>query len=80
MGVNEYIKTIHSPNGKYTIDLYLWDQGATSTFGVMGERVQFGLKIQKRTEEVNVEWESNDIVSINNHILNLDKCDTFSYQ
>lgn len=84
MGANEHIKKIHSPNGNHTIDFYRWDQGATGSFGVRGELngplwFKKRIYIQENTEEVNVEWDSNDIVSINNHILDLGKGDTFGY-
>ncbi|KHF38551.1 membrane protein [Halalkalibacter okhensis] len=85
MGANEHIKTVNSPDDNYTIDFYRWDQGATGTFGVRGELngplwFKKRIYIQRRTEEVNIEWKSNDIVSINNHILNLNKGDTYGYQ
>jgi hypothetical protein len=84
MGANEHIKTIHSPDGKYTIDFYRWDLGATGTFGVRGELngplwFKKRIFIQKRTEDIDVEWKSNDIVSINGYILNLDKGDTYGF-
>ncbi|TDL31739.1 hypothetical protein E2R51_10950 [Jeotgalibacillus sp. S-D1] len=83
-GANVYLKTINSPDGKYTIDFYRWDQGAMGTFGVRGELngplwIKKRIYIQKRTEDVNVEWESNDAVLINNHLLNLDNGETYGY-
>lgn len=85
MGTNHHIQTIHSPNGEYTIDFYRWDQGATGTFGIRGELngllwFKKRIYIQKRTEDINVEWKGNDIVSINKHILNLDKGETYGDQ
>ena len=83
-GSNELIKTVSSPDNSYTIDLYLWDAGAAGTFGVRGELngpLWFKKRIyyEKRTENVNVEWESNNKVSINNHILKLNEGETFGY-
>jgi hypothetical protein len=77
MDADEYIKTVQSPNGDHTIDFYRFDQGATGTFGVRGELngpLWFKKRIynQKGIEEVNIKWLSNNIVSINNHILHLE--------
>ncbi len=84
MEANKHVKTIHSPNGDYTVDFYRWDQGATGTFGIRGELngplwFKKRIYIQKRMEDVSVDWQSNDIVSINNHILNLKEGETFGY-
>ncbi|WP_163527203.1 DUF5412 family protein [Halobacillus ihumii] len=83
-GANEHIKTVHSPNDEYRIDFYHWDAGAAGTFGIRGElngplRFKKRIYFQKRTEDVEVEWKGNDTMSINNHILNLDKGDTYGY-
>lgn len=85
MGESEHIKTVSSPDGNYTIDFYRWNAGAAGTFGIKAElngSLWFtkGLYYKKRTENVDVEWERNNKVSINNHILNLDKGDTYGYQ
>lgn len=85
MGASEHIKTVSSPDKKYTIDFYQWDAGAAGTFGIRAELngpLWFSKRIyyQKRTEDVNVKWISNNKVSINNHILNLEKGDTFGYR
>ena len=83
-GANEHIKTVSSPDNSYTIDFYRWDAGAAGTFGVRGELngpLWFKKRIyyEKRTENVNVEWKSNNKVSINNHILKLNEGETFGY-
>ncbi|WP_138417313.1 DUF5412 family protein [Aquibacillus sediminis] len=85
MGANEHIKTASSPDDNYTIDFYRYDAGAAGSFGVRGELngpLWFKKRIyyQDRVEQVEVEWESNDSVSINNHILKLDEGDTYGYQ
>lgn len=82
--VNEHIETVSSPNNSYTIDFYRWDAGAGGTFGVRGELngplwFKKIIYYEKRTENVNVEWKSNNKVSINNHILKLDEGETFGY-
>ncbi|SFP96590.1 hypothetical protein SAMN05421670_0461 [Psychrobacillus psychrotolerans] len=83
-GSNELIKTVSSLNNSYTIDFYRWDAGAAGTFGVRGELngpLWFKKRIyyEKRTENVNVEWKSNNEVSINNRILKLNEGETFGY-
>ncbi|MDQ0233278.1 DUF5412 family protein [Metabacillus malikii] len=77
-------KTTHSPNGDYTINFYKWNEGATGGFGIRGELdgpLWFKKKIyfQEYAEDVQVVWESNDKVSINNQILDLGNGDTFGY-
>ncbi|GGM43032.1 hypothetical protein GCM10011351_31260 [Paraliobacillus quinghaiensis] len=84
-GGNTHIKTVSSPDETYTINFYRWDAGAAGSFGVRGELngpLWFKKRIyyQDRAEQVEVEWESNDSVSINNHILKLDEGDTYGYQ
>jgi hypothetical protein len=78
------IQTIHSPNKNYTINFYRWDAGAMGTFGVRGELegpLWFKKRIynEARVESVDVKWVTNDTVSINDHVLNLDKEDTYGY-
>ncbi|MFC0525603.1 DUF5412 family protein [Pontibacillus salicampi] len=85
MGANEHIKTATSLDGNYTIDFYRYDAGAAGSFGVRGEingPLWFKKRIyyQDRVNQVIVEWESDDSVSINNHILKLDEGDTYGYQ
>ncbi|MFC7322518.1 DUF5412 family protein [Halobacillus campisalis] len=84
MGVDEHIKTVSSPNEKHTIDFYRWDAGAAGTFGIRGELsgpLWFKKRIyyQKRIEHAKVNWQSNNKVSINNHIINVNKGETFGY-
>jgi Family of unknown function (DUF5412) len=84
IGANVHLKTISSPDKSYTIDFYRWDAGATGTFGIRGELngpLWFKKRIyhEKRTENVDVEWDGNSIVSINGNLLNLDKGNTYGY-
>ncbi len=84
LGVNEHIKTIRSPDQNYTIDFYYYDAGATGSFGVRGELngpLWFKKRIfnQKGIKEVSINWDSNNIVLINDKMLNLDNGDTFGY-
>ncbi|WP_391560076.1 DUF5412 family protein [Robertmurraya sp.] len=84
LGANEHIETVHSPDGNYTIDFYRYDAGAAGSFEVRGELkgpLWFKKRIyyQDTVEQVEVEWDNNSRVSINNHILNLKKGDTYGY-
>ena len=84
LGANEHLKTVSSPDDSYTIDFYRWDAGAAGTFGVRGELngpLWFKKRIyyEQRTEKVDVEWESDHNVLINNHVLDLKEGDTFGY-
>lgn len=83
-GSNEHFKTVSSPDQRYTIDFYRWDAGAAGTFGIRGEingPLWFKKRIyyEKRVEDVEVDWKNNHEVSINKHVLNLDKGETFGY-
>ncbi|GAB4074533.1 hypothetical protein GCM10028778_20360 [Barrientosiimonas marina] len=84
LAVNEDIKSVSSPDDSYMIDFYYFDAGATGSFGVRGEingplwfkkRIYF----QEGIENVDVNWENDYKVSINNHSLNLDKGETYGY-
>ncbi|MDQ0300209.1 hypothetical protein J2S78_002656 [Salibacterium salarium] len=77
-----HFKTIHSPENNYTIDFYRWDSGSAGTFGVRGEwngPLWFKKRIyyEEKTKNITVEWTNNDMVSINNHALNLDEGETY---
>ncbi|WP_256464174.1 DUF5412 family protein [Halobacillus amylolyticus] len=54
---------------------HIWNKGELNGPLWFKKRIYY----QERTENVDVEWESNDTVSINNHILNLDEGDTYGY-
>lgn len=79
----EHIETTQSPDNKIVIDFYTLNGGAATSISVTG--VQNGpLWFKKRIyyedpmHEVDVEWESNTIVTINNNTLNLKKGEFFS--
>lgn len=85
LGVDEHIKAVQSPDSQYNIDFYRWDRGAAGTFGIRGEMngplwFKKRIYIERRVETVDVEWISNGKISINNHILDLDKDETFGYK
>ncbi|MFQ3544112.1 DUF5412 family protein [Halobacillus rhizosphaerae] len=81
-GGRELIRSIHSPDGAYTIDVYRWDAGAAGSFGIMGERkgpLWFKKRIyyQRHKDQVEAVWENNHTVTINHHKLNLQKGETY---
>lgn len=79
----KHIETTQSPDKNITIDFYTINGGAASSISVAGI-VNGPLWFKKRIyfedpqHEVKVRWESNQIVTINNHTLNLAKGETYS--
>lgn len=77
------IETTHSPEGDYTINLYTENGGAASSINVAGI-IDGPLWFKKNIyddmnmHKADVEWIDNYTVSINNHILNLNRGETFS--
>lgn len=77
-GAKGLLSTVHSPDDKYTIHFYHTDAGAMGTFGVLGELKgplwsKKKIYAEKRVDQVDVEWENNHIILINNHKLDLKK-------
>jgi hypothetical protein len=75
-GSKELLTSVQSPDQKYKIDFYSMDAGAMGTFGVLGELrgpLWFKKKIfmEKRVNQVQVEWVNNHTALINNRKLNL---------
>ncbi|WP_185131720.1 DUF5412 family protein [Cohnella zeiphila] len=80
-GAKELLTTVHSPDGKYTVKFYHTDAGGMGTFGVLGELngpLWFKKKIyvEKRVDQVDIEWKDNHTILINNHKLDLRKGET----
>ncbi|GAA0337959.1 hypothetical protein GCM10008967_30300 [Bacillus carboniphilus] len=78
----ELIKTVHSPDKQYTINFYLTNGGAMTSLGVLGELdgpLWFYKKVfyDYRMDRAEVEWINNHTVSINGHLLDLGKGETF---
>ncbi|MDL4840234.1 DUF5412 family protein [Aquibacillus rhizosphaerae] len=79
----EFIKESKSPDGTYTVEFYLTNGGATTAFRVIGkldgplwsEKLLYG---DYRMDHAKVEWVNNHTISINNHVLNLKKDETYS--
>ncbi|KAB8135756.1 hypothetical protein F9U64_10820 [Gracilibacillus oryzae] len=84
IGESKQISSVRSPDNQYTIDFYQIDPGATGSVGVRGEingPLWFKKHIyyQDEIEQVDVEWENNHTVSINDHVLDLNSGDTLGY-
>ncbi|WP_235989013.1 DUF5412 family protein [Aquibacillus kalidii] len=76
------IETTQSPDSNYKIDFYTINGGAASAISVLGVLdgpLWFKKNIYKdiNMHKADIEWNSNDIVTINNHTLNLNKGDIF---
>jgi len=77
-GSKELLSTVHSPDEKYTIHFYRTNAGAMGTFGILGELrgplwSKKKIYAEKRADQVDVEWEDNHTILINNHKLDLTK-------
>ncbi|WP_100372325.1 DUF5412 domain-containing protein [Bacillus sp. FJAT-45037] len=83
---DELINTSTSPNGTYTINAYISDGGATTSYAVLGELV-FNEKKKRpkkiywqyRTEKAEIEWMDDQTVMINKVKLNLPH-ETYDYR
>lgn len=85
MGAREKLTTVKSPDERYTIDFYHFDAGAAGTFGIMGELngplwTKKKLYYQQHAKEVNVKWQSEGVVTINNRELDLEKGEVYGYE
>ena len=76
----EYLSSIDSPNGNYTLNAYLYDGcGATCAYTLRVEVVNNISKEKKniywqyRDSKAHMEWITNEIVEINGKRLNLEK-------
>ena len=83
-GANKHLEKVQSPEGTNTIDFYRYDAGAMGSFGVRGELngpLWFKKRIyyQDNIENVEVKWENENTVSINNHLLDLKKGERYGY-
>ncbi len=79
----DLIETTNSPDNRYTINFYLTNGGAATSFGVLGKidgPLWFNKTIYNdyHMDQADVEWINEYTVSINNHILNLKNGETYS--
>ncbi|WP_430787563.1 DUF5412 family protein [Virgibacillus flavescens] len=82
-GAKNLIKTTHSPDHDYTVDLYRTNGGAGSSFAVIGELdgplwFKKRIYIQTNRMEARVKWENEDTVTINGRTLNLAEGESYS--
>ncbi|OEH92050.1 hypothetical protein BFG57_16880 [Bacillus solimangrovi] len=81
--VEDLFQITHSPDGNYKIEFYLTNGGATTSFGVLG-KLDGPLWFKKtinddyHMDKADVEWINEHTISINNHILDLKKGETYS--
>lgn len=78
----EHISTSHLPDSKMTIHFYKLNGGATSSISVVGAIdgplwFKKNIYLEDPIQEADAIWTNNHIISINSHILNLDKRETF---
>jgi len=74
----DYLTEETSPDGTYTLKVYVTNGGATTSYAVRGELV-FNNKNNKtkniywnyREEIANIEWINNDTVEMNGHTLHV---------
>lgn len=78
----EHIETTQSPDSKIEIDFYTLNGGAATSISVTGvvngplwfkKRIYYEVPMHK----IDVEWENNHTITINNHSLDLSKGETF---
>ncbi|MGG0184630.1 DUF5412 domain-containing protein [Bacillus rhizoplanae] len=73
----ELIQEVKSPNGTYTLNAYITNGGATTSFAVRGELIFNKRKIFKtkniywnyKENQANIEWKDEDTVIINGRTL-----------
>lgn len=81
----ELINEVTSPNGKHTISAYLNNGGATTDYAVLCSVKNNQTEKEKNIywnyhcSEVKIEWNDEDIVTINGVELNVTK-DTYDYR
>ncbi|PXW91782.1 hypothetical protein DES38_104216 [Streptohalobacillus salinus] len=78
----EAIVTSQSPGSTYTIEFYTLNGGAASSLSVQGVLngplwFKKNLYHDNNQDSIEVEWQSEHVVSINNHLLDLSKGNTF---
>lgn len=79
----EHLTTAISPDHKYQIDFYHYDSGAKGTWGITGVLkgplwFKKNIYIERRLDQVEIEWENNHTTLINGHKLDLEKGGIFT--
>lgn len=75
-GSKELLTTTQSPDKQYTINFYKTDAGAMGSYGVIGELegpLWFKKLIysQHKVDQIDLKWDNNHTVLINDHKVNL---------
>lgn len=70
------MKTVQSPDKKYTIHFYAIDAGGMGSFNVLGELegplwLKKKIYVENKVNDVQKVWENGYTILINNHRLNL---------
>ncbi len=82
---DEPIKSVSSPDNKYTVTAYLNNGGATTAYAVLGTvknnttGIKRNIYWQYRCEDAEIEWVNGTTVVINGVELNVKK-DTYDYR
>lgn len=81
-GGKTHLTTEHSLDGKYTIEFYRTNPGAAGSFGIVGEMdgplsFKKNIYFQRNAENVEIEWENDHTVLINQRVLNLKEGETY---
>ncbi|WP_083430683.1 DUF5412 family protein [Alicyclobacillus macrosporangiidus] len=80
------MKSVESPDHQYKVNIYLTNGGATMDFGIRGEleeeRTHYRRNIywQYHEDKATVLWVNNNMVSINGHVLDVAKGQTYFWR
>ncbi|TFB22884.1 hypothetical protein E3U55_06495 [Filobacillus milosensis] len=78
-----HIDTTDSPDGKYTVDLYLGNGGAATSYWIVG-KIDGPLWTEKqiyyeyRQDQADFEWVNDEVIEINGHQVDLGSGETFT--
>jgi len=80
------VNTGHSPNGDYTLNIYLVNGGSTVDWAIRGEVIFAEEDMSPKTiywsyheNKADIKWIDNQTVSINGHVLNV-LTDTYDWR
>ncbi|MCL6518129.1 DUF5412 family protein [Alicyclobacillus sp.] len=80
------MKSVESPDHRYKVNIYLTNGGATVDFGIRGELEDEGthhrrnIYWQYHEDRADVFWVDNHTVSINGHVLNIARGQTYFWR
>ena len=84
----EYVGSYESPDGRYTINIFLFNGGATVDYCIRGELIENtdeadvkkNIYWNYHEETAKVEWESDTVVVINGHRLDVSEKETYDWR